>query len=49
MKLYFPRRSYKASGYKVGNHAIKRMWSRGVTKSAIRYNLTHKPLYVSQV
>jgi len=49
MRLYFPRRPYKVSGYKVGIHAIKRMRSRGVIKSAVRYNLRHKPLHVGPV
>lgn len=49
MRSYFPRKPYRVSGYKVGYHAIKRMRSRGVTKSAVRYNLTHKPLHTSQI
>lgn len=49
MKAYYPRKSYRVSGYKIGNHAIKRMRSRGVTKSALRYNLTHKPLHISKI
>ena len=49
MKLYFPRKSYKVSGFKVGRHAVKRMRSRGVTKSALRYNLTHKPIHTTSI
>lgn len=49
MRSYFPRRSYKVSGYKIGSHAVKRMRTRGVTKSAMRYNLTHKPLHTTPI
>lgn len=49
MKIYFPRRSYKVSGYKVGVHAVKRMRSRGVAKSAVRYNLNHRPLHTTAI
>ena len=49
MKSYFPRKTYRVSGFKVSNHAIKRMRTRGVTKSALRYNLRHKPLHVSSI
>ena len=47
MKTYFPRRPYKVCGHRVGVHAISRMRSRGVSKSALRYNLKHKPLHVT--
>lgn len=49
MRLYFPRRSYKVSGYRVSKHAVKQMRSRGVTKSALRYNLKHKPLHTTAI
>ena len=49
MRSYFPRRSYKVSGFRVSCHAVKRMRSRGVTKSALRYNLKHKPLHTTNV
>lgn len=49
MKAYYPRKSYRVSGYKIGSHAIKRMRSRGFTKSELRYNLTHKPLHISKI
>lgn len=49
MRLYFPRKPYRINGYRVGGHAIKRMRSRGVTKSAVRYNLTHKPLHITTI
>ena len=48
MRSYFPKRAYRVSGYRVGKHAVSRMRTRGVTKSALRYNLTHKPLYISK-
>ena len=44
IKTYFPRRSYKVS-----NHAVKQMRSRGVTKSALRYNLRNKPLHTAGI
>lgn len=49
MKMYYPRKTYRVQSFKIGSHAIKRMRIRGVTKSAIRYNLTHKPLHISQI
>ena len=49
MKLYFPRRSYRVSGFRVSSHAVKQMRSRGVTKSALRYNLKHKPLHTTGI
>lgn len=49
MKLYFPRKSYRVSGFRVSSHAVKQMRSRGVTKSALRYNLKHKPLHTTGI
>ena len=49
MRLYFPRRSYRVSGFRVSKHAVKQMRSRGVTKSAVRYNLRHKPLHTTGI
>ena len=49
MRMYFPRRPYRVCGHRVGAHAVKRMRSRGVTKSALRYNLKHKPLHTTNI
>ncbi len=49
MRLYFPRKSYRVSGHRVSVHAVKQMRYRGVTKSALRYNLKHKPLHLTNI
>ena len=49
MKSYYPRKVYKVCGHRDGAHAVKRMRERCITKSAVRYNLKHKPLHTSPI